>query len=46
MIAFQPALVLLLLVASLSVVGRWLPWPHLITYLIGGVVAAMTPTRM
>jgi CPA1 family monovalent cation:H+ antiporter len=43
MIEFQHALLLLLLVASLSVVGRWLPWPHLITYLLGGVGAAFLP---
>ena len=43
MIEFQHALVLLLLVASLGVVGRWLPWPQLITYLIGGVGAALVP---
>jgi hypothetical protein len=40
MIAFEHALLLLLLVAALNVVGRWLPWPHLITYLIGEWVAA------
>jgi monovalent cation/hydrogen antiporter len=43
MIEFEHALLLLLLVSSLNVVGRWLPWPHLITYLIGGVVAALVP---
>ncbi len=43
MIAFEHALVLLLLIASLSVVGRWLPWPQLITYLAGGVGAALLP---
>jgi len=43
MAAFEHALILLLLVASLSVVGRWLPWPQLITYLVGGVVAALIP---
>jgi len=43
MAAFEHALVLLLLIASLSVVGRWLPWPQLITYLLGGVGAAMLP---
>lgn len=43
MTEFQHALVLLLLIASLSVVGRWLPWPQLITYLLGGVAAAMVP---
>jgi CPA1 family monovalent cation:H+ antiporter len=43
MAAFEHALILLLLVASLSVVGRWLPWPQLITYLAGGVGAALVP---
>ena len=33
---FEHALLLLLLIAGLSVVGRWLPWPQLITYLFGG----------
>ncbi|MDB6166044.1 MAG: Na+/H+ antiporter [Lacunisphaera sp.] len=41
--AFEHALILLLLIASLSVVGRWLPWPQLITYLLGGVGAALLP---
>src|SRR6195952_1939460 len=44
MAAFENALILLLLIASLSVVGRWLPWPPLITYLVGGVCAALVPT--
>src|SRR5258708_28762036 len=43
MAEFEHALVLLLLIASLSVVGRWLPWPQLITYLLGGVGAALLP---
>ena len=43
MVAFEHALILLLLIASLSVVGRWLPWPPLITYLLGGVGAALLP---
>lgn len=41
--AFENALILLLLIASLSVIGRWLPWPQLITYLLGGVGAALVP---
>jgi Na+/H+ antiporter len=41
--AFEHALLLLLLIASLSVVARWLPWPELITYLAGGVGAAFLP---
>jgi CPA1 family monovalent cation:H+ antiporter len=40
---FEHALLLLLLIAGLSVVGRWLPWPQLITYLFGGVAAAYLP---
>jgi CPA1 family monovalent cation:H+ antiporter len=43
MVAFEHALILLLLIASLSLVGRWLPWPPLITYLLGGVGAALLP---
>jgi CPA1 family monovalent cation:H+ antiporter len=43
MAEFEHALILLLLIASLSVVGRWLPWPQLITYLLGGVGAALIP---
>jgi Na+/H+ antiporter len=43
MLAFEHALVLLLLISSLNVVGRWLPWPPLITYLLGGVGAALVP---
>lgn len=40
---FEHALILLLLIASLSVIARWLPWPQLITYLLGGVGAALVP---
>jgi Na+/H+ antiporter len=40
---FEHALILLLLVASLSVAARWLPWPQLITYLFGGIIAALVP---
>lgn len=43
MIAFEHALMLLLMVACLSIVGRWLPWPQLITYLIGGIGYAFVP---
>jgi CPA1 family monovalent cation:H+ antiporter len=43
LIAFEHVLVLLLLIAGLSVVGRWLPWPMLITYLLGGFGAALLP---
>ncbi len=44
MVAFEHALILLLLISSLSVLGRWLPWPQLITYLAGGVGAALIPS--
>ncbi len=43
MIPFEHALLLLLLIACLSVVGRWLPGPQLITYLFGGIAAAFIP---
>lgn len=43
MLAFEHALILLLLIASLSAIGRWLPWPQLITYLVGGAAAALVP---
>src|SRR4051812_38734439 len=43
MMPFEHALLLLLLIASLSVVGRWLPWPPLITYLLGGMGVALIP---
>jgi CPA1 family monovalent cation:H+ antiporter len=43
MLSFENALILLLLIAGLSVVGRWLPWPLAITYLLGGVGAALFP---
>jgi CPA1 family monovalent cation:H+ antiporter len=43
MASFEHALILLLLVAGLSVISRWLPWPPLITYLLGGVGAALLP---
>jgi CPA1 family monovalent cation:H+ antiporter len=43
MIPFEHALLLLLVVASLSVVGRWLPCPQLITYLVGGIGLAFLP---
>ncbi len=40
---FEHALILILLIAFLSVVGRWLPWPQLITYILGGFAAALVP---
>jgi CPA1 family monovalent cation:H+ antiporter len=43
-IAFEHALLILLLVSGLSIVGRWLPWPQLITYLLGGVGVALVPS--
>ncbi len=43
MFSFENALVLLLLIAALSVVTHWLPWPSAITYLLGGVAAAYLP---
>jgi len=45
MSGFEHALILLLLVAALSIVTRWLPWwPPLITYLAGGVGVALIPS--
>jgi Na+/H+ antiporter len=41
MIPFENALILLLLITGLSVAGRWLPWPPAITYLLGGMGAAL-----
>jgi len=43
MLTFENALILLLLIAGLSVIGRWLPWPLAITYLLGGVAASLLP---
>ena len=40
MSSFENMLILLLVIAGLSVVGRWLPWPMAITYLLGGVAVA------
>lgn len=39
--SFENTLILLLLIAGLSVAGRWLPWPLAITYLLGGMGAAL-----
>lgn len=44
MVAFEHVLLLLLLIAVLSVVGRWLPWPQLITYVLGGIGMALVPS--
>lgn len=43
MVEFEHALLLLLLVAALSLVGKRLPWPELITYLAGGIAVAFVP---
>jgi CPA1 family monovalent cation:H+ antiporter len=43
MIPFEHALVLLLAVAALSVVSRWLPWPLPITYAAGGLGCSLIP---
>ncbi len=43
MTGFEHALLLLLLLAVLSVLGRWLPWPMPITYAVGATLAALTP---
>ena len=40
---FEHALMLLLLIAALGVIARWLPWPQPITYLLGGFGAALVP---
>lgn len=41
--SFEHALILLLLIAGLSLAARWLPWPPMITYLLGGMGAALLP---
>jgi monovalent cation/hydrogen antiporter len=43
MAAFEHALALLLLLTVLSVVGRRLPWPMPITYLVGAFAATLWP---
>ncbi len=43
MFSFENTLIFLLLIAALSAVARWLPWPAAITYLLGGVAAAYFP---
>jgi len=40
-VGFEEALALLLLTTGLSVLGRWLPWPRAITYVLGGVAAGL-----
>ena len=43
MAAFEHALALLLLLTVLSVIGRRLPWPLPITYLLGASAATLWP---
>ena len=43
MIAFQQALVLLLLTTALSIGARWVPWPRPISYVLGGIAFALIP---
>jgi Na+/H+ antiporter len=44
MTTFENTLIMLLLIAGLSVIARWLPWPQAITYLLGGGIAALFPS--
>lgn len=41
MTAFEHALILILLLTALSIVGRWLPWPMPVTYVVGASAAAL-----
>lgn len=43
MIAFEHALILLLLATVLSIVARWLPWPAPVTFVAGGAAVAFWP---
>jgi Na+/H+ antiporter len=43
MVGFENALILILLLAVLSVVGRKLPWPMPITYVVGSALLALWP---
>lgn len=43
MAGFEHALILLLLLAGLSVLGRRLPWPLPVTYVVGGGLAGFWP---
>ena len=43
MTGFEHALILLLLLAALSVLGRRLPWPLPITYVVGASLVALWP---
>lgn len=43
MVAFQHALILLLLTTTFSVLGRWMPWPAPITQVLCGALVALVP---
>jgi CPA1 family monovalent cation:H+ antiporter len=43
MTGFENALWLLLLTTALSVIGRWLPWPQPITYVLGAIGMGIWP---
>ncbi|HTJ79296.1 MAG TPA: Na+/H+ antiporter [Rariglobus sp.] len=43
MTGFEHALWLLLLTTALSVMGRWLPWPQPITYVLGALLVGLWP---
>lgn len=43
MVAFENALILILLLTALSVIGRRLPWPLPITHVIGAALIALWP---
>jgi Na+/H+ antiporter len=41
--SFEHALALLLLVTTLGIAARWIPWPRPITYVVGGLICALIP---
>jgi len=43
MVAFEHALILLLLTTTFSVLGRWMPWPAPITQVLCGALVALVP---
>ncbi len=43
MTGFEHVLWLLLLTTALSVMGRWLPWPQTITYVLGALLVGLWP---
>jgi CPA1 family monovalent cation:H+ antiporter len=43
MTGFEHALLLILLTTALSVIGRWLPWPQPITYVVGALAVGLWP---